>query len=109
MAPDMRTTPTFILEQSKRDRGSQFACSIRNHTANALSLTIPFGSLENQPTMTARSFARLISDNRTRISMPAGLPSRTPHTPAADKAAPRPATAQHEASAGPVDADDWNG
>src|SRR5207302_10656911 len=56
VAPDMRTTPTFVLEQHKRDSSTQFACYIRNHTASALSLTIPFGTLEEQRTMSDYAF-----------------------------------------------------
>lgn len=69
MAPDMRTTPTFILEQQKQDRSTQFACYVRNRTGNALSLTIPFGSVEGQRTMSDSAFERLLQENRARISM----------------------------------------
>lgn len=72
MAPDMRTTPTFILEQQKQDRSTQFACYVRNHTANALSLTIPFGSVEGQRTMSGSAFERLLQENRARISNSSG-------------------------------------
>jgi hypothetical protein len=44
MAADMRTTPEFILAQRKDTGRSQFACSIRGQ--NAVSLTVPFGTLE---------------------------------------------------------------
>lgn len=67
MAPDMRTTPTFILDQRKQEQGTQFACYIRNHTPTALSLSIPFGSLEAEPVMDEAAFAQLQDENRGRI------------------------------------------
>lgn len=86
------------IDRIRRERGTQFACSIRKHSAAALSLIISFGSLENQPTMTARSFARLINmnDNRARISMPAGSPL-TPRLPTEQ----RPALARQRAKCSP--------
>lgn len=112
MAPDMRTTPTFILEQQKRERSTQFACSVRNRTASALSLTIPFGSLEEQATMTEGSFRRLQNENRARISI-SDEPIVTLSTPdlpwkrerrsrVVPEAAPRPVSASQNS-------DDWSG
>jgi len=106
----MRTTPTFILEQRKHDRGTQFACCIRNHTKSALSLKLPFGVLEEQDMMDDRSFARLLKENRARISMPAGLPPPSPQPPGREQAAPRPPNGQHKAPpTQQPEGDDWAG
>jgi hypothetical protein len=69
MAPDMRSTPTFLLEQRKATRSTQFACYLRNVTPTALSLSVPFGAVEQRPTMSAEAYRRLESENRGRISL----------------------------------------
>jgi hypothetical protein len=101
MAPDMRTTPSFILEQHKHDVGTQFACYIRNHTGTALSLKLPFGALEGQRMMSDQAFLHLLQENRSRISIPAGLAP-----PAAETTAPGTPTPEPTPST-PVD-DDWS-
>jgi hypothetical protein len=112
MAPDMRTTPTFILDQHKIKNATQFACYVRNMTPNALSLTIPFGALEREPTMTDAAYGRLEEENRLRVSV---APSEPPSTeikqpPAATSTdtSHKAGTGRHTLSATPADADDWS-
>lgn len=69
MAADMRTTPTFLLEQRKAARSTQFACYLRNVTPTALSLSVPFGMIEQHPTMSGEAYRRLENENRGRISL----------------------------------------
>ncbi len=113
VAPDMRTTPTFINAQRKHDHGTQFACHIRNHTTSALSLSIPFGSLERQEKMRDAAFRKLIRDNRSRISIAAALPSPpTPSTPEPSQTPPPPvgtAKLVPRKSPPPSNGDDWSG
>jgi hypothetical protein len=68
MAPDMRTTPTFILDQRKGAHATQFACYLRNVTSSALSLAVPFGTMERQPTMNDDAYQRLLGANRANVS-----------------------------------------
>jgi hypothetical protein len=69
LAPEMRTSSDFIAAQKKdRDRTS-FACYVRNFTPQAISITVPFGTLERQPTMSTTAYERLCQSNRARISM----------------------------------------
>jgi hypothetical protein len=68
IAADMRTTPTFVLDQRKAGRETHFACYVRNVTTRALSLTIPFGTMEKEPTMSDESYRRLLAANRARVS-----------------------------------------
>jgi hypothetical protein len=76
VAPDMRTTPSFILEQHKGTKNTHFACYLRNITPAALSLTVPFGTMEREPTMSSEAYSRLLDTNRARVSdMP---PTDTP-------------------------------
>lgn len=111
MAPDMRTTPTVILEQRKSAASTQFACYVRNMTPNALSLTIPFGQLERQPTMTAAAYRRLENHNRSRISVaPSEPPVRlhAPDLPSKREPSPQPVQGKPTPRAAPANVDDWS-
>lgn len=84
-APNMRTTPEFIASQTRRPNAATFAAYVRNLTPSAVSLSIPLGTLEAQPSMPRHAFARVIAANRARISAPASPTtppqSTTPHHP----------------------------
>ena len=82
LAPDMRTTPDFLLGQHKGTQSTSFACYVRNLTSTAISLTVPFGTLEQQPTMDEVYFDSLIAENRARLSVLA-----TPTEPSAQSEA----------------------
>jgi hypothetical protein len=73
MAPDLRTTPEFILSQPKL----HFACHIRNVTPQAVSVPVPVGVLEDQPTLSRYAFERLLESNRVRVSLPKEVPEGT--------------------------------
>jgi hypothetical protein len=91
LASDMRTTPDFITGMTKRARSTEFACYVRNYTANAVKLTIPFGALEAAPTMSQEEHSKLIARTReqygreqerqTAATLPADLPPRTTEQP----------------------------
>jgi hypothetical protein len=66
LAPDMRTTPDFILSQ----RRLHFACHIRNVTPTAVSIPVPLGKLEGQPRLAEKAYERLREWNRSRVSIP---------------------------------------
>lgn len=68
VAPDMRTTPTFVLEQRKGTKETRFACYLRNVTGAALSLAVPFGTMEREPTMSDEAYGKLLDANRARVS-----------------------------------------
>lgn len=65
MAPEMRTTPDFILDQPKL----QFAAHIRNVTPHAVSIPIVLGALAEQPKLSDDAFEGLIATNRRRVSI----------------------------------------
>ena len=65
---DMRTTSEFIASMHKDAKATEFAAYIRNETATAVRLKIPFGTMERAPQMTASEHRRLIERNRTRFS-----------------------------------------
>jgi len=69
----LRTTPEFILSQPKL----HFACHIRNVTPQAVSVPVPVGVLEDQPTLSRYAYDRLLELNRIRVSLPKDAPSDT--------------------------------
>lgn len=93
---DMRTTSDFLIGQRK-DRSSpprwtQFACHVRNYTAQALSLEVPFGALERVPKMTSGALEQVKALNRARYASPLPVPSADMPPPAtAQPGEPRPA------------------
>ncbi len=79
MAPDMRTTPEFILGQPKL----QFATHIRGVTPSAVSIPItPTGAL---PQLSDVAFAAQLARNRDRVSIPTA-----PVGSAATESTPKP-------------------
>jgi hypothetical protein len=72
LCADMRTSPDFLTRQRKDrtypPRWTQFACHVRNVTDQALSLEVPFGTLESAPTMSAAAHARVKALNRDRYA-----------------------------------------
>lgn len=74
LAREMRVSPEFILAQKRHGvrppQWTQFACYVRNFTDRAVSLTIPFFTLENMPRMSDAEHAALVERNRTRVSAP---------------------------------------
>jgi hypothetical protein len=61
----LRCTPEFIDAQPK----GFFAASVRNLTATAVSLCVPFGYLEGMPRMTTEQFDRVRADVRERYAV----------------------------------------
>jgi hypothetical protein len=72
MAREMETTPEFIQSQQKDTadppRWTQFACFALGSTRSAVSLTVPFGTLENEARMTDEQHRDLITHNKARVS-----------------------------------------
>jgi hypothetical protein len=72
LAREMRVDPEFIIEQKRHaarpPQWTKFACYVRNYTDHAISLTIPFFTLENSPKMTDAEHAELMKRNAARVS-----------------------------------------
>ena len=81
LAADMRTTAEFISARKKHQRSTEFACYVRNCTANALCLETPFGSLEAAPKMSGAQYAALLQSNRDRYAAGLGTPRPTATSP----------------------------
>jgi hypothetical protein len=54
LSREMYTTGDFIRSMRKTASETQFACHVRGLTSGAIALSIPFGTLEKQPTMGER-------------------------------------------------------
>jgi hypothetical protein len=91
LAPDMRTTPDFILSQPRL----QFACHIRNVTPQAVSIPVEAGKLESQPRLSESGYRAFREPNRERVSF---SPDETHPAPPLRQAAPEP---PHEAAPEP--------
>lgn len=65
MAPEMRTTADFILEQPRL----QFAAHIRNVTPHAVSVPVRPGALDEVARLAPNFYAELIERNRARVSI----------------------------------------
>jgi hypothetical protein len=66
LAPDMRTTPDFILSQPRL----HFAAHIRNVTPQAVSIPVRLGALKQEPELSDETYERLRELNRERVSLP---------------------------------------
>jgi hypothetical protein len=115
LAPEMRCKPEFITNQQRTNHGTSFACYIRNFTPQAVSISVPFGALEKEPTMSDGAFSRFIVKNRARLS-PTKQPSdnqnfadlTTVSNQNPDEQGPGSSPPQHRSSPA-QDGDDWNG
>jgi hypothetical protein len=65
LAPDLRTTPDFILSQPRLS----FACHIRNVTQTAISLPVSYGMMEDQPRLSGSAYDELLRRNREKVAV----------------------------------------
>ena len=78
LAPDMRCTSEFLSNQKRTNKSTSFACYVKNVTAQATSINVPFFALENEPRMGDGAFQNLIAENRERLSPAQAEESSTP-------------------------------
>jgi hypothetical protein len=103
LSPDMRTPPDFLNGQRKHNgkppQWSEFACYVRNHTASAASLRVPFFSVEKSPAIDDAEHKLLRERNRQRYaSSPDEKRPAAPEPGAPGPVVPSPVTEQ---------GDDW--
>jgi hypothetical protein len=103
LAPNMGTTHEFVAGVRKRGHETDFASYVRNLTPAAITLTVPFGTLEAAPCMTDAALARVIARNRERYAASLGAPRQTSTSPDP----PRPVAAVNTDTADLDAADDW--
>ena len=67
-ADDMNTEARVIQNTRKRSAHTEFALWVKNQTAQAVNISIPFGVIENMPTLSQEEYAKLIENNRALYS-----------------------------------------
>src|SRR6266851_6703667 len=91
LASDLRTTPQFILDQRRDPRRpphfTEYACYVRNQTEHAVSIRVPFYTLENQPTMDNLAHQILRQVNRNMVGILPEVPLGSPESEEADEPA----------------------
>jgi hypothetical protein len=96
LAPDLRTTPEFILEQPQL----HFACHVRNVTAGAVSAPVVYGKIDHEPQVDPSRYQDFVERNRKRLSAQKVSPAQKRQK----KKSPVP-EAEPNAPAGPDDID----
>lgn len=91
LARDMETTPEFLKAQnrdgSEPPQWTRLGCHVRNYTPHAVSIYVPFYTLENMPQMTRAEHAEMLRRNRLRVAV---LPDDPPVPEEPIGAAPSP-------------------
>jgi hypothetical protein len=103
LAPDMRTTADFITSMGKHQRSTEFACYVRNYTANAVRLQIPFLSLETETKMSTENHKALTARNRQRVAPEPVAAVKPEAAQQATEPKPKPPSS-NDADSGPTDA-----
>jgi hypothetical protein len=101
LAPNMGTSHEFIAGVRKRRHATDFAAYVRNLTPSAITLSVPFGTLEAAPRMNGATLARVIARNRARYAASPGAPRAAATTGDPPRPAAGAGTDEVEA------ADDW--
>lgn len=87
LAPELRTSPDFILSQPKL----HFAAHFRDVTPQAISIPVAVGQLESEPRMDEETFGRLLERNRARV----GIDRRDSSLADKFELGPEPSPGQH--------------
>lgn len=69
-ASEMRSEREFLESMRKRERETTFAAHVRNVTPRALSVSVPLGVLEREPTLGEADWKELQSRNREAYCIP---------------------------------------
>lgn len=71
---EFRTNAQFLLNQKKRGDHTEFACYVKNFTAKAVSVSIPLGYVENEPTLSDDDYLLLLHENQEAYSVIPEIP-----------------------------------
>ena len=69
LGSEFRIDPSFLLSQKKHPNHTEFACYVRNYTATAVSVSIPLGVVEEEPTLDEEEYAVLIRRNQEQYTV----------------------------------------
>jgi hypothetical protein len=75
-AENMECKPELLLSMRKHDNRSEFACYVRNLTKRPFPLTVPFGTMEKEPTLSASALEAIKAQNRARYCASADSPKQ---------------------------------
>ena len=70
LAPDLRTTPDFLLSLRKREHAAEFATHVRGITPAAVKLLVPFLAAERAPKMSDAAYQKLLTRIRSQVATP---------------------------------------
>jgi hypothetical protein len=70
LAPEMRTSPEHLMSVAKRERETELACFVRNHTPSAVTLKLRLGNAEREPRMSETAYAAMIDRIRAKVAVP---------------------------------------
>lgn len=68
LARNMHCNSDLLLSVKKRQSSTEFVCFVKNLTSNALTLSLPLGSLESLPQMSEDSRQELTAVNRSKYA-----------------------------------------
>lgn len=74
LSGEFRTDAEFLLAQKKRGNHTEFACSVKNFTAKAISVNIPLGFVEAEPMLDEDDYALLLLENQLMYTVKAEVP-----------------------------------
>jgi len=69
-APEMKTTPQFLMSVRKTETSAEFAAHVRNLTPHAVKVTVPFLTAERAPRMSDAAYQRLLARSRAQVATP---------------------------------------
>ena len=65
-AKNMECKPELLRSMKKYNSRSEFACFVRNFTPHPIPLTVPFGTMEKEPALSAGALNAILAQNRSR-------------------------------------------
>lgn len=71
---ELRTDAEFLLAQKKRREHTEFACYVKNYSPRAVSVQIPLGYVEGQPTLEDWEHEELVEANREQYGVSPVVP-----------------------------------
>jgi len=70
LAPDMRTSPEFLLSLCKHEHHTEFAAHVRGVTPTAVKISLRLLAAENAPKMSDDAYQKLLARIRSQVASP---------------------------------------
>lgn len=81
LAAEMRTDSNFIRGMYKRATHTEFACFVKHLTPSGITVSVPLGRMESQPSIEPLDYETVIERNRERYARPASYGVRVEPIP----------------------------